>query len=356
MCARARVVTGHPTGTNPVGVEIPILDGDVQHDANAEIRATLSLTTDGHDAWPVTATGMLTPYGAEVFVERGVVLGNGVREWVSQGYFRVNDVDQDRVPDGPIRVTGQDRMSGIKDGRLVAPVYFGPGSSVALVFETLVGEVYPTATILYDFNAVVTTFDTGHVAEEDRFGFLLDIARAHGKVMFWDHEGRLRVESAPNPGNPVWTVSAGAGGVLVSMSRSLSRQGVYNGVVAHGEAPGEGDPVRSVALNLNPASPTFWYGAFGKVPRFYSSPFITTQAQADSAAQAMLLRELGLVYSVDMSTIPNPALEVLDPVLIDHVDGAETHVVERLTVPLTARAAMTATTRDQTVVVIGSGS
>jgi hypothetical protein len=48
-------------------------------------------------------------------------------------------------------------------------------------------------------------------------------------------------------------------------------------------------------------------------------------------------------------------LEPLDPVLVRYSnrDAAETHVIEQLTVPLVASAAMTATTREQTLIAIG---
>jgi hypothetical protein len=113
--------------------------------------------------------------------------------------------------------------------------------------------------------------------------------------------------------------------------------------------------VRALAVDSNPDSPTYWSGPFGKVPRFYSSPFITTTVQAQSAAASILRQSLGLPYSVDFSLVPNPALEPLDPVLVRYSnrDAAETHVIEQLTVPLVASAAMTATTREQTLIAIG---
>lgn len=352
MCARVRAVSGHPVGTDPDGVELAIDGGTVTLDANAEVRGSLDLSVVGLP-WPRVPTDPVTPYGTELYVERGVVLGDGTREWVSQGYYRVQDMEQDRVPDGPIRVSAYDRMMLIRDARLTEPVVFGAGSSVELVFETLVLDVYPAGELVFDFNAAATLFDTAHVAEEDRYGFLADVARAHGKVMYYDHEGRLRVVSAPDPSAPVWEVASGAGGVLVSMSRSLSRQDVYNAVVASGEAPGEGEPVRAVARDLEPSSATFWDGPFGRVPRFYSSSFITTNAQASNAAEEMLKRALGLAYNVDFACVPNPAIEPLDPVRVSHPGGSEVHVLEQVSISLSARDALRATTREQSLVNIG---
>ena len=103
----------------------------------------------------------------------------------------------------------------------------------------------------------------------------------------------------------------------------------------------------AVARDLDPLSPTRFGGPFGMVPRFYSSPFVTTVPQAEQAAAALLLRSVGLPYSVDFQAIVNPALEVLDPVEITYDDRSrrEIHVVDRLTLPLTAASVMTGATR-----------
>src|SRR5262249_54713756 len=94
MIARARVPgTISYIGVDPPGTETPIRAGNVVLDATADIRATLDLTTPG--PWPTTPTGLLTPYGTEVFIERGIDYGDGIREWVSQGYFRLYQVEQD---------------------------------------------------------------------------------------------------------------------------------------------------------------------------------------------------------------------------------------------------------------------
>ncbi|MFF5992577.1 DUF5047 domain-containing protein [Prauserella flavalba] len=353
MCARARIVDPGQTGVDPDGVEIPILGGDVQLDASAEIRATLSLNTE--PVWWPTGTDGLAPYGNELFVERGIVYGDGAREWVSQGYFRIETDQQRQAPRGEISISASDRMAGIIDARLLSPIQFGQGTSVRDVFEYLVQEVYPNAQLVFDFDADDTTFAGSHIAEENRYAFLLDVAKSLGKVMFWDHEGKLRVETAPDPTSPVFEVNHGEGGVLVELARTLTRNGVYNAVVATGETPGETDPVRAVAWDDNPASPTYWFGPFGRVPRFYSSPFITTQQQARDAAAAMLGRAIGLPYSVDLTAVPNPALEPLDPVRVTYSDRAraEVHVLETLTVPLLAESAMSAATREQTSITIG---
>lgn len=356
MSARARVCATFQTGTDPDGEDVPILAGSVTLDGTADVRSTLDLTTDGTRMWPVYAADLLAPYGNEIYVERGVQYSAATIEWCGLGYFRIETPDQRQPPDGPIRIVAKDRMAGLIDARLLAPVQYASAVSYGAVVTQLVTQVYPTATIIWDdaTNAVAIGRDV--IVEENRYGFLDDLVRSVGKIWYWNHRGELVITDAPAVSDPVWDVQAGAGGVLVSMSRSLSRAGVYNAVVAVGEAADSATPVRGVAIDSSPTSPTYYYGRFGPVPRFYNSPFLTTDAQAEAAATAELSRQLGLPYNVDFSAVPNPALEPYDPVRIraSAGSGAETHVLETVTVPLVADAVMTATTREQTAVLIGT--
>jgi len=317
--AQAFVVAPGQTGTTPTGTEIPILDGNVQLDATAQIRSTLDLTTDGTGEWPNQVSDLFTPYGNEVFVRVGMVFGGGVTEWVSLGYFRIFDVGQDEAPNGPLRISGQDRMSGIVDARLVQPQQFLATATYGAVVTSLVQEVFPTAVITWDDLSYTDALGRAVIAEEDRFEFLDDLIKSKGKIWYWDYRGYLVIKDVPPEDDPVWDVNAGENGVLVSLSRELSREGVYNGVVAYGDALDNVTPARAVAVDNNPTSPTYWNGNFGKVPRFYSSPFITTINQAQSAANSLLRQKLGLPYNVDFSAVPNAALEPWDPVAVNIV-------------------------------------
>ena len=357
LAVTARVVAPGQTGVDPDGIDLPILDGDVQLDADADIRSTIDLTVPG-DLWPRTGTDTLAPYGTEVFVQRGVTYGNGQREMVSLGYHRIDSLEQGEAPRGTIRITGSDRMAGLVEGRLYRPTQYQPGVTLGAIFDELVHDIYPWATIEWDDDSDQAELARNLVAEDDRYAFLHDLVTSVGKVWWWDHRGVLRIADPPDPSTSVWDVNHGAGGVLVSMSRQLSRTGVYNGIVATGEATDTLPPVRAVLGDNNPTSPTRWGGPFGKVPRFYSSPFLTTVDQCISAARSILSATLGVPYSVDFGAIPNPALEPLDPVTVTYALGRppETHIVQTLTIPLTADQAMTAKTREMTLVDIGEVS
>lgn len=265
----ARIVTSYQEGVDPDGTEVDVLDGEASLDATADIRSTVDMTTTGE--WPRRfGSLLLAPTGSEVFLRRGVRLAGGSVEWVSLGYHRLNRVEQGEL-DGPIRIDAADRMAGIIDGRLLRPVQFASSTTYGSVMSQLVTEVYPSATIEWDDDTESETLGRKVLAEEDRYGFLNDLVQSLGKVWYWDHRGQLQVKTPPDPTVPVFTVNSGRDGVLVALSRKLTREGVHNVVVASGEGGDTTTPVRAIRADVNPQSPTYVHGRFGPVPRFMTS-------------------------------------------------------------------------------------
>ena len=346
MYARVRVLTEFQTGVNPVGVDIPIIDGTVNLSSNTDIRSSVEMTTDGNSTFPQSPIELLNPYGNELFVERGINLIDGSVEIVSMGYHRIDSVEQSQAPNGPIRLTAYDRMIAIKEADLITPLVLSIGTSVSDIFNKLILDVYPQASIEFDDPIFSSTGLTSQqIIERDRFKFLQDLVTSYGKIMYWDHRGILVVRDPPEVTDVVWDVNAGKDGVLISMGRTINREGVYNAVIALGESNSGALPARGEAYDLDPASPTYYNGPYGKVPMFYSSSLITSQDQAQMAARRLLEHSIGLPQVADFSAVPNPALEPYDPISINHVDGVDYHIIESLSVPLTSQQSQDGTTR-----------
>lgn len=314
MAARAYVVAPGQTGTSPVGKQLDIVGGDVQLAAGAAVRSTLQLAVKAD--WPDAADDDLVPYGNEIFVQRGLSYGGGAFELVSLGYFRINAAEQDDVPSGPIAIAGTDRMSNVIDAKMVEIVSFTGSETVGDVVDQLVTDAYADAVIEWDDDTADDTLGRPAIVESDRYAFLDELVTSRGKIWYFDHRGVLVIKTPPDPRLPVWTVSRGRGGVLVKARRSISREGVYNGVLATGEGLDTEVPVRGLAVDDDPLSPTRWGGPFGKVPREYASPLLKTDAAARLAAATVLRRSLGLPYNVNFQAIVNPALEPHDPVAL----------------------------------------
>lgn len=358
MIARARLVAPGQTGTSPAGLAIPggdpdgllpINGGDVTTDMTADVQSTLALTT--LYPWPRDPFAAGTPYGQEVYVERGIEYGLGTKEFVGLGYFRIDSVKQQQAPNGPIQIAASDRMAQVRDTRNISPQVFGAGSSVGACIDTVVQQALPGAVTDYGtWNAYGATFATAHVMGDDRLPFLQDLLAAYGMYGYFDYRGVYVVRPVPDvkKSAPVWTIDAGRNGVLVEMQRAISRDAVYNVVVARGEPVGELPPVQGLAYDNNPNSPTYALGPFGVVPTYYSSSFMTTVSQCEGAARAQLAKATGLPYVVSLGSVPNPALEGWDVVTVDNGhDPTETHVLDRITYGLTPDTGMGLDTRKQ---------
>lgn len=346
MAARARILAPGYNGVSPplTGI-IPIESGKITFDSTAQIQGTLDLTTS--QSWPANYKDLATPYGNEVFVERGVANVDGSTEWVSLGYYRISSVEQPDAPLGALDILGSDRMSGIIDARITSPITFAAGTSVSSIIQSLVLAVYPWAVFDFDTSLASAQINVAQTTTDDRYGFINDLVTSYGMVWYWDYRGILYTHFPPSLAHPVATISSGRNGTMVSLSRTLDRTSLYNGCVATGQQASSDAPPTATVVDTNAASPTYWYGNFGQVPQFYSSSFLTTTAQCVSAATSILQQSTGLPYEVDFGFVANPALALLDPVYVQYANGnfLETHVLKQIVVGLTAADAMTAQTR-----------
>lgn len=353
---RARLVDPWATGVNPAsaGAPVPVIKGDVTFDVHSDVNATMDLTISAKFE-------DIDPYAGEIYLERGVMYANGIAEYVGLGYFRINTVEDDTVEDSPsdgpvIRITGEDRMANLRDGRVPSPVQFSSSASVASVIDFLVQDVMSTVVTVYDTvnwpggTAAATTLGSDHFVDRDRLAFIQELVSAYGKICYFDYAGRFVVKDAPSTsGTPVFNINSGSYGVLVHASRSISRDGVYNAVVASGEAADANvPPVYSVATDSDPASPTYYGGPFGKVPKFFTSSFLTTVEQCANTAQKLLIAQRGLPYQVTLGVVPNPALEAWDVISVTYAAGTvEVHIIDQITYSMSVDDEMSIQTRKQ---------
>lgn len=347
MVSEARVLTTYQEGVDPDGEVLSVVSGSVTLSSSADIRGSASLLVVGDNAWPLLNDDILTPYGNEVFIRRGIDLGNGSIEWVSFGYFRIDEVSQTKDENYPISLTCYDRMIGIIEARLLTPIQFEAGLTVGSIVEFLVLEVYPDATIEWDDGVETSSLviTRSQIAEENRFGFLQELVTSYGKIMYFDYRGIFVIQDVPGDTQSVFDINTGAGGVLIELNRARTREGVYNAVVVNGEGADTEQPIFAVVLDNDPRSPTNYDGRFGKVPRFYTSTFITTNAQALATAHSLLRKTIGLPYSVDFRAVPNVAVEPFDVVSLITRRNRELHVLDMIEFPLDAETSMTASTR-----------
>lgn len=341
-----------------VSKRIQVMDGSVELDGTTAVRGTLTMQVagvddDGQRLWPDDTDGKLAPYGQEIFVRVGIEYSLGSYEWLSLGFFRISRIDQQYSPDGTIELEAQDRMQGIVDSRMLLPRQFGPETTYGGLVGSLVDEVYPLVhptSPIWEFEdpaVEAATIGRNITVERDRYAALRDALESMGQIFYFDHRGRMVVKPLPDQYTPVWTTTSSRGGTLLSVERHIDRSNFYNAVVANGEGSDDVPPVTAVVVDEDPLSPTYFYGRFGQVPRFYFSPFITTLAQADSAARSWLAKYTGIPYSLSAVVSPNPALEPYDVINLQYPGRSEIHSVERMVIPLSNAGGLEIETKEK---------
>jgi hypothetical protein len=317
-------------------LDLPHEGGSVQVDGAAAIRRTCTVTLADPTLIPRTPADQLSTYGARLRVSRGVYYGDGSSELVPLGVFRLDDVGGD-VNDGPVTLQGKDLSVVIADDKLTTP-YLASGTVVSAV-TALVLRSLPDAQVV----STIVDIPIGRKVydiEADPWAACQEIAAAAGAVVYFSADGTATIAVPPDvsTATPVWDVAAGEGGAYIRANRSMSSAGVYNGVLARGENTADAvAPVSALVVDTDTNSPTYWSGPFGHRPMFYSSPTLITTGACTNAATLKLVHAKAPNASGDISSLPNPALEVWDVLRTIHPDGTrELHQAASFTVPLSS--------------------
>lgn len=321
-------------GTDGQTIPVEHTGGSVPVDRGQAIRRTCTVTGCDPSLIPLTPADELATYGARLRIAVGVDYGDGTRELAAVGVFRLDEVTGD-PSFGPVTLTGKSLECIVADDLFTEP-YRATGTVVTAV-TALIRRSIPDAEILPLIGTVTIgarTWDQGG----DPWAAVQEIAAAAGAEVFTNGDGVFVIATLPDilTTDPVWTVSAGQGGVYITGSRAMRSAGVHNGVLAIGENTEEGvAPVRWLATDDDPGSPTYWSGPFGRRPTVYSSSTLTSTAAARSAAELRLRAAKAPNASGDFTAMPNPALEPGDVIRVVHPDGLkELHQAASFTVPL----------------------
>ena len=349
---RATLCTSFQTGLDPVGVNIPIIEGSVKYDGAADIWASLDLTVPGY-LWPVNGRNNdLAPYGNELYIRSGIAYSDALVEWIPLGYFRIKTIGRKGAERGPVSISGQDRMAAIGRAKVIAPIHFRSVVTVGEFVEALVLEVFPEAEISWDDDTDVQAIGRDVTVEDDRLGALRSMAESRGKLMYWSGLGVLTFRTPPDAVQTVATLAGGKGGVILEVDQQISDEDVVNAIVARGDGTGAAAGAYGVAFDND--SLTAYNSKFGPAPDFITSSLITTNAQAVVAAVAELRKRSGVAYSMGFECGPRPELQPYDPVRVEFADRIETHVLSSLEIPLSVGDKMSADCRQQSTVVVGA--
>lgn len=343
--ALARIDVTSPTG-EVLYTAIRTVSGDATEDATRAIRRTCNATfvdRDG-DLNPRDANDLLAPLGNELRLYRGLfiptstalysdvyddiyddvygeLLGaySGVSdEWVPLGVFGISRPTISSKDGGvTISVTGYDRARRIQRARLSETYTIAAGADLDTAIGVLLINRWSSCPNLVALAPPVTlTHRVIFDVETDPWDGLRTLCEAHGTQLDFDCYGVPTRKVIPDPTLqvPVATYTRDMNGLMTDLERTLDDEETYSGVTVTGESTSGTAPVRSSVWDDDPLSPTWRLGKFGQVPYFYTSPLITTAAQALKTATAMLPKHTGVLESAEWGQIPNAALQADDVV------------------------------------------
>lgn len=328
-------------GARRIFQDLPIIAPSFRWDSSAQVEGSGSVTvvwTDDHGSSlkPRDPQDWLAPFGARLIVFCRVTAGD------YSARLQLGDYTIDAVPSaddeafilGETRITvgsrvdlalkdrmvevQRDRFTGLASPTSLASVW----SEVALLVGLPVTRTLPDAAITRSV-----------VYEEDRVSAVCDLLSILGGEPFMEWDGTLSARSI-TAGSPVAALTIGEQGTIIKVGSALSADGVYNGIIIRGETDGQSPILTELWINEGPLAATARGGErtpFHRVPRFYSSPFIATQAQAQAAAPALLEQfSQARASSLQVQCIIDPRRQVGDVVTIQDDDAIWTMRIVKL--------------------------
>jgi hypothetical protein len=140
----------------------------------------------------------------------------------------------------------------------------------------------------------------------------------------------------PRYGVPVWSFDDTDNPSIVEAKRLLSDEQTFNDIVVIGQSSSSQNPVSAEAYDDDPSSPTYILGPYGRVSQRVTFSLITTQDQAQDAANATLYNSLGAAETVTIVVVPMPALEPGDVIQVTtpEVGATGTYYINSMTTSL----------------------
>jgi hypothetical protein len=284
-------------------------------------------------------------------VRRGVS-SLGFTETVQLGEFRVDAYTRPAL--GTISVSGSGLEAYLLDARFISPRTPPYGQSTVGTIAGLITEALPDAAIVIRCTKDRPVLATA-VWERDRMDTIDDLANSIVAEVYADSTGRFVIADQPNPttGVPVYVVDEGPGGVLVTRSEESTRDRQYNAASVAGQSTDpDVPPVWAWSADLNPASPTYYYGPFGQKPIFYTSQFFTSTFQCQDYANQLLIEALAENKTLTFTQLMADFIEVSDIVAIRTRQAVlEQHLLQSFSFQLGTSGSLVAKTLSSKIIV-----
>lgn len=333
---------------------IDIKDGSVKVDSKSAFRRTceVSLVTDRTTAnlVPDNDFDTLSPFGNELRLYRGVQYSDGTQEYVPLGVFIITDVNVSDNNEGvEIKLAGEDRALRISRNKWREPYQLVDGPLETAIRDLLEDRYADVQTNFPTTNVTINQVILGAENENDPWKDAVEICELVGYDLFFDVNGIAVMRQFPTLSGAV--VSAvyveNDNTIVTSVDRLISSKDTFNGVIYTIEGSEVETPIRVEAWDEDTTSPTYRYGVFGEAPTFITTSLISTEAEAVSAAKALLERYIGAQENISWNSLVDPTLDVNDVVYIRAL-GAKVDrvlIIDSVDIPLDVTSTLSAQAR-----------
>ena len=341
--------------------DVPIIDGTVTGTLQNRVSRTIALTLDG-SYMPAVINGVadpsapFAPYGNLIKAYRGILYGDGSSMVFPAFVGRIDSVSRRRG--GDCQVVGSDLAAAVIGATFETAESSVAANSISEEFVRLVREGLPTAVF---GTSDVTASVIGQLTWEwDRGKALDDMSTAAGMLWYpradgsfvqrfipWTRAGRTPAVTLTDNSGPLY------GDPLVTdYTITVSRVGVNNGVVFTSQRQDGTNPTFAIVHDLDPTSPTYYLGPFGRQPMLIQNQAALSQSQCLYAAQTALKQARALTLTAQpVSIIPDASLELGDLFMLA-ADGISTQqVIVGFSLPLREVGTMGLTVRAYTPLV-----
>lgn len=322
---------------------IPRPDGVV--DASLTARVTRTFSGNFPDeSFTGDPLDMLSPYLTVLFIEAGIEYGNGLTELF--GLFKGRVTDAQRLEDGTTAVQCDDLAADVIGFQFEVPQNSITTHTTVAEIQRLILQALPSAS--FGISDVASTRVPLLTWDQDRGQALDDLAAAVSGRWYALGDGAFVVRAYPyTVGLPVATMTDGPGGMIASARITITRQGAYNSVTVVSERMDGLPPIRALARNNTPGSPTRFGDGYGRVSQIIRIQTPLTQLGAGALAKAQLAASGALSEQWATNIVPDYTLEPGDVVDLTSRRRSSRQVLDRIAYPLTTGALMTLSSRSR---------
>lgn len=336
-----------------------ITAGSVSVDETRKIRRTCVLTPSGDpDLVPENAGDLLHPAsGNELIVKRGVKYPDGSTEMAQLGVFRLTKPVFNDNGQIAATINGQDRMGVVSRIDWQSPFVINAGSSITTALAEAMDSRFAGLDyagfqeITFAFPA--TTFGADPSQQGDPAQDFINFAGDAAAEIFFDVFGQPQLRLIQNPLTSVIvdsTTFVESVGWMSNTGRTLDETTAFNGVILYCNGFGVTPPFKVEVWDTDPASPSYYLGRWGQVPKKMTTTtipsgaddFSTANGKALASAYGQLQLVLGSFDDVIATTSVNAALREGDCTAAQRdrlgVNGG--YVISNMQIPLDAPTGM----------------